>query len=242
MATSITSGALAKMDAHPILTALGSAILLFVALVIYIAWENATIPYANLPGPPTESFIWGNLREVFESMPSLAQRRWMNEHGDTVRYSMLLSKPRLCTRDITAMSFMLQHDSDFPKPYFLQNILGKTTAPLGLLVTEGAVHHRQRRVLNPAFGPASVKGMDPIFFDKAYELRDKLVSILHGESNDVPSPTPPAPGDEAKGGRKMDISKYLAQTTLDVIGLAGFDYDFHGEGSLYRLGRLCTLS
>lgn len=235
-ATPAISAWVATLGAHPFLTALSVLGLGLTYLIVSRIYFELTFSYRNLPGPKSSGPIFGNLAEFTKSMPATVQREWMDQHGvDTVMYRGLFNEPRICTRDLTAITYILQHSEyGVSKPAFLANMLGKATAPDGLLVTEGHVHHRQRRVLNPAFGPASVKGMDSIFFDKGYELRDKILSILHGESSEVPSPTPPQPGDEAKGGRKMDISKYLAHCTLDVIGLAGFDYDFHGEAQTKR--------
>ena len=76
----------------------------------------------------------------------------------------------------------------------------------GLLVAEGHDHKRQRRILNSSFSHASVRGMVPIFFDKAYELRDKMASMIEDES--IPaSPTPAKDIDKVPGARKIDVLK-----------------------------------
>jgi cytochrome P450 len=110
----------------------------------------------------------------------------------------------------------------------------------GLLIAEGADHRRQRRVLNPAFSPAAVKEMIPIFYDKATELKEKLQMIIEDDSIEA-SPTPATEIDKVQGGKKMDVSKWIAQATLDVyasstesdfrIGIAGFGYDFKALSS-----------
>lgn len=40
----------------------------------------------------------------------------------------------------------------------------------GLLTSEGEQHKRQRRILTPAFSPANLKSITPIFWDKASEV------------------------------------------------------------------------
>jgi hypothetical protein len=67
--------------------------------------------------------------------------------------------------------------------------------------------------------------MIPIFYDKAYELKDKIITLIEDPTVQC-APTPTRAGDEVNGGKQMDVMKYLGQATLDVIGLAGFDYDF----------------
>jgi hypothetical protein len=64
-----------------------------------------------------------------------------------------------------------------------------------------------------------------MFFDKAYELKDTLITLINDTSIET-SPTPAVKGDIVAGSRKIDVMRYLAQATLDVIGLAGFNYDF----------------
>jgi cytochrome P450 len=46
----------------------------------------------------------------------------------------------------------------------------------GVLVVQGAQHRAQRRVMNPAFGPAQVRELSGIFLDKANEVRVTLVA------------------------------------------------------------------
>lgn len=70
--------------------------------------------------------------------------------------------------------------------------------------------------MNPSFSPASVRDQTPIFFEKAYELRDAFTALLADDA------TPTLEGD----AKEIDVCLWLGKATLDVIGLAGFDYDF----------------
>ncbi|KAK4685639.1 hypothetical protein P7C73_g4507, partial [Tremellales sp. Uapishka_1] len=97
----------------------------------------------------------------------------------------------------------------------MEEILGN-----GVIIAEGEDHRRQRKVLNPSFSAAAVRDMTTIFYDKANELVGVLNGIL-----EEPAEEPASPDTEA-GGRKIDILRYLGQTTLDIIGIAGFGYDF----------------
>ena len=101
----------------------------------------------------------------------------------------------------------------------MADMLGK-----GVLVAEGADHRRQRKVLNPSFSPAAVRDMVPIFYDKAYELKDKFIAMIDDDTVES-SPTPATKEDKVVGGKKIDVMLYLGQATLDVIGIAGFNYD-----------------
>jgi cytochrome P450 len=137
---------------------------------------------------------------------------------------MILGGWRFFSADPTALSYILSHPDQFPKPDMarkqMTEILGN-----GVLIAEGADHRRQRKILNPSFSQAAVRDMTPIFYDKSYELKEKLLALIADESIEA-APTPAKPEDKVQGGKKIDVMRYLGQTTLDVIGIAGFAYDF----------------
>jgi len=64
--------------------------------------------------------------------------------------------------------------------------------------------------MNPAFGPAHVRELTGIFVEKAIQLRDVWAaeSLKQG------------------GIGRIDVLSWLSKMTLDVIGLAGFNYKF----------------
>lgn len=151
--------------------------------------------------------------------------QWARTHGLTYRYRMLFNSSRICTADPVALNYILTHSDKFPKPEltrkFLVDLLGN-----GVLVAEGADHRRQRRVLNPCFSPQSIRDVMPVFYDKAEELREKLLGLIEDDSEGIASPTPAVKEDTVAGGRKIDVMRFLGMCTLDVIGVAGFSYDF----------------
>lgn len=157
------------------------------------------------------------------------QNGWIKTYGTTFRYRILAGGWRFFSADTTALSYILSHADQFPKPEMtrrqMTEILGN-----GVLIAEGADHRRQRRILNPSFSQAAVRDMMPIFFDKSYELKEKLQAMITDETIEA-SPTPAKPEDKVEGGRKIDVMRYLGQTTLDVIGIAGFNYDFKSLSS-----------
>lgn len=83
----------------------------------------------------------------------------------------------------------------------------------GILSAEGQQHRRTRRVIAPAFTEAKLRELYPVFNDKARELNQRLSAHVE---------------DDAK---TVDIMKWLTRTTLDVIGLAGFGYEFNALAS-----------
>ncbi|EKD01036.1 Cytochrome P450 [Trichosporon asahii var. asahii CBS 8904] len=200
------------------------ALAIFVALYAYLyVYRSLTLPFANVPGPEPSSFFWGSLMEIIKAPPSAMHEQWYAEYGSTFKYRAIGGDWRLCSTDPGFLSWMLGHDELFPKPPHSQKFLWKLLGP-GLVTVEGDHHARQRRVVSPAFSTKALKDQVPIFFDKAAELRDKLLLFVEGKGDERPA-LPPSPGDEEKGGRKIDVMKYLGQMAVDIIGQAGFGYD-----------------
>jgi cytochrome P450 len=104
-----------------------------------------------------------------------------------------------------------------------------------VLVAEGAAHRAQRRVLNPAFGPAQLRALTGVFLDKANEVRParpgRSVLRCAADARDAQLRDVCAAHVAAAPGAPVDMLALLSRATLDVIGLAGFGYDF---GSLAR--------
>ena len=104
-----------------------------------------------------------------------------------------------------------------PKSDELRHIMREITGD-GVLVTEGADHKRQRRLISSSLAAGAVNGMVSIFLDKAYDVTEKLLSMIeHGSIE--------SSQDEAIDRTKIDISVLLEEYTLDVIGVAGLNYD-----------------
>ncbi|KAJ8093037.1 hypothetical protein PM082_020518 [Marasmius tenuissimus] len=198
--TSISSISLTQLPGY----VLGS---LSVFLVVRHLYRTYNSPLRHLPGPPNSSIIFGNLKEIFSTENSMMQEKWVEDYGPTIQYKGLLSKARLYTMDTKAISHILTNHYDYQKPddarFALSEVLGN-----GILITEGDRHKFQ----NPAFGPAQIRQLTGIFVDKSIELRDAWKAQVEMTPD---------------GTARINVSEWLSKMTLDVIGLAGFNYDFH---------------
>ncbi|KAK2460650.1 hypothetical protein APHAL10511_007120 [Amanita phalloides] len=194
---------------------------LFVSLAAYPLFKLAEYiyreynsPLRRLPGPDSPSWIYGNFKEIWENDNSVVHERWVATHGPTLKYKGLFGMTRLFTMDTKALTHILMN-GNYQKPessrYHLRQLLGE-----GLLVAEGDKHRQQRRIMNPAFGPYQIRELTEIFVDKAIELRDALEVELTKQ----------------EGAARVDILPWLSKTTLDVIGLAGFNYNFNSLSSV----------
>ncbi|KZW00396.1 cytochrome P450 [Exidia glandulosa HHB12029] len=173
-------------------------------------WHRLTTPLRHLPGPKSESFIWGNLRAIFKADNSVIHEQWVKEYGKTFRYHAFLGQYRFFSTDTRAIGHILNNTQVWVKPELMRNSLAAILGE-GVLFTEGEQHRKQRRIMNPAFGIAQTRELTDIFLEKSAELRDVWRAKVA----------------EGGGSAEVDALSWLSKATLDIIGLAGFDYHFN---------------
>ncbi|KAF8331814.1 cytochrome P450 [Amanita rubescens] len=196
-----------------------ATVYLLIKLAQFIYWEH-TSPLKRLPGPKSTSWIYGNLNEILES-DTLVYEKWASIYGPTFKYKRIFGLTSLATMDIKAVSHILMNSNLYEKPDFIRHATIQLLGD-GLLVAEGDKHRQQRRIMNPAFGTAQIRELTTIFVDKAIELRDALETEIMKQKG----PAGPIV--------HIDILTWITRMTLDVIGLAGFNYQFNalsGDGT-----------
>ncbi|KAH9980692.1 cytochrome P450 [Russula compacta] len=169
-------------------------------------------PLRNLPGPEKAHWYKGNFVDVEEPDSMRLQEEWVHTYGHVLKFHSFLGLPKLLAIDPVAISHVLQHSDTFQKSEILRFSLGTFTGR-GLLFLEGPQHKKQRRVMNPAFGLTQVREFTSLFLEKSLELREIWVDLLHKSSR----------RDEKLS---FDAFTWLNKATLDIIGLAGFNYTF----------------
>jgi cytochrome P450 len=198
------------------------------ALVAYPLYTQLYLPAHGpriTPGPESEHWFYGNMRQSPEERGEM-EIRLVAEYGPVlsffgpgnVRFSLYApersphsrssQRPRLLTTDVRAIAHVLQRADIYQKPAHTQRALAQTLGA-GLLVAEGDAHRIQRKALNPAFGPSQIRDLTGIMLDKANELRDVLSTLIGSQDT-----------------LEVNIEAHLSRCTLDIIGLAGFGYDF----------------
>ncbi|KZT18662.1 cytochrome P450 [Neolentinus lepideus HHB14362 ss-1] len=197
------------------------------AIVAYTLWHTARIllkpllsPLRDIPGPPSSSWFYGSTGLMKAGLGEQVER-WAVQYGHVFRVKFPMGSTRLVTLDTKAIHHILSHSYDYPKPERGRRVLSRIFGA-GLLVVEGEEHKRQKRIMNPAFGPIHLREMTSIFFDKAIQLRDIWLSQI------------PTSGEPAQ----LDALSWLSRMTLDVIGLAGFGYNFEALNTDQRPNEL----
>ncbi|KAJ7358158.1 cytochrome P450 [Mycena albidolilacea] len=175
--------------------------------LVKMVQRDNTHPFRDLPGPKGGNFLIGHYRKLFQNHS--VTDKWGEEFGANYQLRGLFNRRELYTTDTKALTHILVNDDIYQKGHvshkIVTNLLGN-----GLLSVETTEHKRQRKIVNPAFGVPQIRGLTEIFNRKSVQLRD-IWSREIGDS----------------GSSRIDIFGWLRKMTLDVIGEAGFNYQFN---------------
>ncbi|KAJ7139550.1 cytochrome P450 [Mycena epipterygia] len=177
-------------------------------------------PLRNLPGPDASAFQ-SHFNEVNDPdiTPEIYHDWATNLFGKTFRYHGYGKHDyRLMSFDLRVLSHVLTSPI-YEKPWQTRSYLGRLLGR-GVFNMEGAEHKSLRKLIGPAFTTQAVKGMTPIFFQKAEELRDRWDSLLSANAS-------PSSGPQASTSTTLDVAHWISRTTFDIFGLAGLDYHFN---------------
>ncbi|KAJ7143819.1 cytochrome P450 [Mycena epipterygia] len=184
---------------------LASYILFQLARLVY---EELSSPLRNLPGPKLANPILGHFKQM-DNDSTLASK-WREEFGPNFQFRGLFNARQLYTTDKKALNHILVNDHLYQKGPVATKIISHFLGN-GLLAVEMDEHKRQRKILNPAFGVAQIRALTEIFNQKSAQLRDIWARQIADDS----------------GSSRIDVFAGLRKMTLDVIGQAGFNYEFN---------------
>ncbi|EMD33505.1 hypothetical protein CERSUDRAFT_118080 [Gelatoporia subvermispora B] len=166
-----------------------------------------------VPGPPSSSLLYGNISEIFAGGRLAVHHAWFSKYGHVLKYRGMFNMERLLTADLRALNHILTHSTDYHKPEKSRDMIAHLVGK-GMLYAEDDQHRSQRRIMNPAFGPGQIRDLTCVFVEKAVQLRDSWGVRISDVSESA----------------RINVFDDLTRTALDVIGLAGFEYDFDALG------------
>ncbi|EKM80790.1 hypothetical protein AGABI1DRAFT_55872 [Agaricus bisporus var. burnettii JB137-S8] len=171
----------------------------------------ARISVAHVRGPPAESFVLGNLVELFQSQVGHADFKYQKEFGDVVKIKGPFGEDRLLISDPKALQYIF-HTSGYNYLKWPERTeISRVLMGRGLLWADGEVHRRQRKVMLPGFGAPESKAFVSIFRRVSAEMTNQWTDILVS-----------SPGQSAV----LNVATWLSRATMDSIGEAAFDYQF----------------
>ncbi|PKC13450.1 cytochrome P450 [Rhizophagus irregularis] len=175
---------------------------------IYI-WPNYISPLRKIPGPPSENPFFGNIKTFMKEESGEPQLRWIKKYGNIIKVHGIFNEPIVFVADpkiIQDISVTRAYDFIKPPGLLADSI---AVAGRGLIYAEGDDHKRQRKMINPAFTHSKIKEMVPRSIPIVMTLKGLIEDkINRGESN-------------------INLTPYISEATLDIIGLVGFNCEFN---------------
>ncbi|KZV76310.1 cytochrome P450 [Peniophora sp. CONT] len=168
----------------------------------------------DIRGPSRSSFWLGNITDYkYQNEVGDIEFQWLKEYGGAWKIHDPVGGERLMLADPKGLQYVLQTSGyRFPKSASsrgeIRMIFGN-----GILWVHGEQHNRQRKIMNPAFSVPQLKSFLPLFLGYAEKLVQKWKEEEITPGNGAVEPV-------------IDVYSWLSRTTLDVIGEAGFGFQF----------------
>ncbi|KAI0033003.1 cytochrome P450 [Vararia minispora EC-137] len=160
-----------------------------------------------MAGPPWVSWLRGSSQSIHIEAPRMLLE-WAKEYGEVFKFHTALGANTMYVGDLKGAAHVFAHYERTP---FGRNIfrffLGQGSGE-ALLTVEGATHRQQ----NPAFGTAELRKQTEVFVSKSNELVLIWKDILANSTR-------------TDGGATIDAFSWLNKVALDIIAIAGFNYD-----------------
>ncbi|THH20553.1 hypothetical protein EW146_g851 [Bondarzewia mesenterica] len=193
---------------------------LFVALLLVALFVGHRVvgrrSLKDLQGPAATSFWLGNEKDQrYQNEVGDLEFRWVRQYGTAWRANGILGEDVLMLADPKAIQHILHTSGYHYRKGADARQLLRLICGIGLLWVDGEDHQRQRKVMNPAFSAPQLKSFLPLF----HRMAMKLVYKWKEETLKNPSGEP-----------VINVSKWLSRLTLDIIGQAGFNFEFGALG------------
>ncbi|KAF9484508.1 cytochrome P450 [Pholiota conissans] len=220
--------------------------------LVVLAYRRATrISVSHVPGPEPESFMLGNLPEIFQSQVGVPDFKYQRLYGDVVRVKGPFGEDRLLISDPKALQYIFHtsgsavHIRQKKKLTSATNLsisgygflkwperteISRILMGRGLLWADAEIHKRQRKVMLPGFGAPESKSFVPIFRRVGSELTSQWTDILASSPDqtavlNVASWLSRATMDSIGEGRRI-FSSLTVQSSVSFSFTAAFDYQF----------------
>mmetsp|Transcript_5728 Transcript_5728/g.17056 ORF Transcript_5728/g.17056 Transcript_5728/m.17056 type:complete len:488 (+) Transcript_5728:73-1536(+) len=206
-------------------------ILTSVVAVLVAWWASRYFRYRMSPlqevlGPKPHPVV-GSLREISKMQAAEPHMEWVKKYGTMFSYAGYFYQMRLFVTDKEGLRrIFVTNGSNYVRSNFarrfLLDIVGES-----LLLSPPDVHAKQRRLLSGAFGPDKIVKFVDIFISKSQQMVAKWNELAKKSEN-----------------KTFTTSGYaFSLLTLDIIGLAAFDYEFDavrseiGQNELHKAYR-----
>ncbi|KAJ3756252.1 cytochrome P450 [Lentinula raphanica] len=192
-----------------------------VLLASFIVYQLFIVKYFNplrrIAGPPVRNLLGNHLSAVLDPKRSpVVHKHLIERYGRSVRIRGVGPwDDRLLTLDPVSLNHVLKNSTLYEKPWQSRRLITSLIG-CGMLSAEGQMHKRQRRIATPAFSIQNMRALVPLVFQKGNQLKDRWMDMMDAGTGGV-----------AGGVATVDVCQWMSRATFDIIGLAGFDYNFN---------------
>ncbi|KAI9446037.1 cytochrome P450 [Lactarius indigo] len=188
------------------------------SLLAFLYSRRRTGSLRDLRGPASSSFWLGNEADIrYQNEVGDCEFKWMREYGSAWRRTGCLGTDRLMLADPKGLKHIL-HSAGYHYPKTIERAqFSRLVAGNGIIVAQGQAHHRQRKIISPAFSTHQVQSFLPLIHRTASKLVQKWKEVIAADPSGQPL---------------VNVVGWFSRASLDIIGEAGFDFQF---GSLDNL-------
>ncbi|KAF8994686.1 cytochrome P450 [Cyathus striatus] len=183
----------------------------FITVLLYLRSKSSKDDVSTLRGPPSTSWLYGNLLDVLQRVPyGEAEGQWQRMYGRAYRIRACFGENRLVITDSAALRYITANSSMFIRPPPFQVLMELAFGKGSVIATAGDNHHRVREIMNPAFSAQNIRNLTPTLSKVAGDLVDRLLSQCENQGSAC----------------VVDIFRYLHDTSLQAVGEAIMGYRF----------------
>ncbi|KAJ7619381.1 cytochrome P450 [Roridomyces roridus] len=189
------------------------------ALITYLLHRSLSVRVLDaIPGPDSPSWLYGHEWDIYRAQAGELWNQWIARWGTVVKYkNAFFNGYSILVADPLAIKALLIDGPDgfaVHKPPFNrqtnERLLGR-----GVIWAEEDGHRKQRRLLSPAFSTKSIDAVSPAFYKIAEEVKSAWSSLPQSSSGEI----------------LVNVAEFMSRAALDVIGYAGFQYQFNAVSS-----------
>ncbi|KAH8998336.1 cytochrome P450 [Lactarius hatsudake] len=188
------------------------------SLIAFLYSRRRNGSLRDLRGPASSSFWLGNEADIrYQNEVGDCEFKWMREYGSAWRRTGCLGTDRLMLADPKALKHIL-HSAGYHYSRTIDRAqFSRMATGNGIVVAEGQAHRRQRKIMSPAFSAHQIQSFLPLFHRTASKLVQKWKEVIAADPSGQPL---------------VNVVGWFSRASLDIIGEAGFDFQF---GSLDNL-------
>ncbi|KAJ7091708.1 cytochrome P450 [Mycena crocata] len=167
-----------------------------VMLTLYLVLRGRKIGIRNIPGPPSPSWIFGHMLQLFLP-PRYGDHEfdWQKSYGSVYRVNGCFGQDRLMVADPLALQYILNSPHFYRAPpldtlatllFGRQSVMAAKGTCFELMLSAGDEHRRLRAALNVGFTAAAVRSYQTVFRAAAEMLSDEFERISAESTNISP--------------------------------------------------------